>query len=68
MVCVERLPFKVAREAGRATNDFKFFMNEWFDEKKAKIESDDKTTLKPSSRADLMGILIASNIIYSHSS
>jgi len=62
-ICVEMLPFKAAREAGRETNNFRFFMNEWFEEKKAKIESDDKTTLKPSSRADLMGILIASNII-----
>jgi len=33
-------------------------MNEWFEEKKAKIELDNKTVLKPSSRADLMGILV----------
>ena len=38
-------------------------MNEWFEEKKAKIELDNKTTLGPSSEADLMGILITSNII-----
>ena len=60
---VEMLPFKGPREAGRAANNFRLFMNEWFEEKKTKIESDDKTTLKPSSRADLMGILIASNNI-----
>ena len=58
------LPFKVAQEAGRAANHFKFFMNEWFEEKKAKVELDNKTALKPSSRADLMGTLITSNIIW----
>jgi len=57
------LPSKAAKEAGRAARNFRFFLNEWFEEKKAKIELDDKTTLKPSSRADLMGILVTSNIV-----
>ena len=57
------LPFKALREAGGAASNFRFFMNEWFEEKKAKIELDNKTALKPSSRTDLMGILIASNIV-----
>jgi len=60
---VEMLPFKAAREAGRAANNFRFFMNEWFEEKRAKIELDDKTTLNPSSRADLMGIITDPNIV-----
>jgi len=55
------LPFKALREAGGAANGFRFFMNEWFEERKAKIELDNKTALKPS-RADLMGILITYNI------
>ena len=38
-------------------------MNEWFEERKTKIELDNKTALKPSSTADLMGILITSNIV-----
>ena len=59
----EMLPFKALREAGEAANGFRFFMNEWFEEKKAKIELDNKTALKPS-REDLMGILITSNIVY----
>ena len=57
-ICVEMLPFKALREAGEAANHFRLFMNEWFEEKKAKIELDNKTALKPSSRADLMGILV----------
>jgi len=56
------LPFKTSREAGRAAKKFRLFMNEWFEEKKAKIELDNKTASGPSSRADLMGIFI-SNII-----
>ena len=63
-ICVEMLPFKAPREAGEAANNFRSFMNEWFEEKKAKIELDNKTGIKPSSRADLMGILIASNNNY----
>ena len=59
---VEMLPFKALREAGGAVNGFRFFMNEWFEEKKAKIELDNKTALKPSG-ADLMGILIIISII-----
>jgi len=58
------LPFKTLREAGGAANSFRFFMNEWLEEKKARIELDNKTTLGPSSRADLMGILIIPNIIW----
>ena len=57
------LPFKALREAGGAASNFRFFMNEWFEEKKAKIELDNKTALKPSSRTDLMGILIIFNIV-----
>ena len=38
-------------------------MNEWFEEKKAKIELDNKAALGPSSGGDLMGILITSNIV-----
>jgi len=60
-VCVELLPFRATREAGRAVNNFRSFMNEWFEEKKAKVEMDNKTSLKPPSGADLMGILISSN-------
>jgi len=56
------LPFKTLREAGGAANNFRFFMNEWFEEKKAKIELDNKTTLGPSSEGDLMGILIIFSI------
>jgi len=56
------LPSKAAQEAGRAVKKFRLLLNEWFEEKKSKIEMDDKTTLKASSRADLMGILITSNI------
>jgi len=52
------LPFRASREAGRAANNFRLFVNEWFEEKEGKIELDDKTTLKPSSRVDLMGIFI----------
>ena len=62
-ICAEMLPFKASREAGGAVNSFKFFMNEWFEEKKAKVELDNKTGLRPSSKADLMGILITCNII-----
>ena len=58
---VEMLPFKAVREAGEAANAFRFFMNEWFEEKKSKIELDNKTALKPP-RADLMGIPITYNI------
>jgi len=58
------LPFKAAQEAGRAVNNFRLLTNEWFEEKKAKIELDNKTALKPSSKADLMGTLITSNIIW----
>jgi len=54
------LPFKALREAGWAVNGFRLFINEWFEEKKAKVELDNKTALKPS-KADLMGILITSN-------
>jgi len=57
------LPFKALREAGGAASNFKFFMNEWVEERKTKIELDNKTALKPSSTADLMGILITSNIV-----
>jgi len=57
------LPFKTLQETGGAANNFRFFMNEWFEEKKTKIELDNKTTLGPSSRADLMGILIIFNIV-----
>ena len=63
-ICVEMLPFKAPREAGEAANNFRSFMNEWFEEKKAQIELDNKTALKPSSRADLMGTLITSNNYY----
>ena len=52
------LPFKTLREAGGAANSFRFFMNEWLEEKKAKIELDNKTGPRPSSRTDLMGIHI----------
>ena len=58
------LPFKALREAGGASKNFRFFMNEWFEEKKARIELDNKAALGPSSEADLMGILITSNIIW----
>jgi len=61
--CVEMLPFKALREAGGAARNFRFFMNEWFEERKAKIELDNKTALKPFSTADLMGILITSDIV-----
>ena len=54
------LPFKALREAGWAVNGFRLFINEWFEEKKAKIELDNKTAIKPS-KTDLMGILITSN-------
>ena len=60
---LEMLPVKTLREAGGAANSFRFFMNEWFEERKAKIELDNKTTLGPSSGGDLMGILITSNIV-----
>jgi len=59
------LPFKASQEAGRAGNNFRSFMNEWFEEKKAKIEMDNEATLKAPSRADLMGILIASILLSS---
>jgi len=52
------LPFKTSQEAGGAARNFRLFINEWFEEKKAKIELDDKTTPGPSSRADLMGIFV----------
>ena len=57
------LPFNALREAGGAASNFRLFMNEWFEERKAKIELDNKTVLKPSSTVDLMGILINSNIV-----
>ena len=61
-ICIEILPFKALREAGGAVNGFRIFTDRWFEEKKAKIELDNKTALKPSSTtADLMGILITSN-------
>ena len=61
-ICVERLPFKASQEAGRAVDRFRFFMNEWFEEKKSKIELDNKTGPRPF-KADLMGILITCNIV-----
>ena len=61
-ICIEILPFKALREAGWAVNGFRLFIDEWFEEKKAKIELDNKAALKPS-KADLMGILITSNIV-----
>ncbi|PUU77680.1 cytochrome P450 [Tuber borchii] len=57
---LEMLPFKALREAGGAANGFRFFMNEWFEEKKAKIELDNKTALNPS-REDLMESLVRSS-------
>ena len=56
------LPFKALREAGWAVNGFRLFIDEWFEEKKAKIELDNKTAIKPS-KTDLMGILITYNIV-----
>ncbi|PUU77683.1 cytochrome P450 [Tuber borchii] len=56
---LEMLPFKALREAGGAANNFRFFVNEWFEEKKTKIELDNKTTLGPSSKADLMVPLLS---------
>ena len=61
-ICLEMLPFKALREAGWAVNGFRLFINEWFEEKKAKIELDNKTAIKPS-KTDLMGILITYNIV-----
>ncbi|KAG0134365.1 cytochrome P450 [Tuber indicum] len=58
---LEMLPFKASREAGGAANRFRFFTNEWFEEKKAKVELDNKTTLKSSSRVDLMESLVRSS-------
>ncbi|PUU77687.1 cytochrome P450 [Tuber borchii] len=58
---LEMLPFKALREAGGAANNFRFFMNEWFEERKTKIELDNKTTLGPSSKADLMESLVRSS-------
>ncbi|PUU75206.1 hypothetical protein B9Z19DRAFT_1067602 [Tuber borchii] len=46
------LPFKALREAGGAARNFRFFINEGFEEKKAKIELENKAALTPSSRAD----------------
>ncbi|PUU77682.1 cytochrome P450 [Tuber borchii] len=58
---LEMLPFKTLREAGGAARNFRFFMNEWFEERKTKIELDNKTTLGPSSKADLMESLVRSS-------
>ncbi|PUU83806.1 cytochrome P450 [Tuber borchii] len=58
---LEMLPFKALREAGGAASNFRFFMNEWFEERKAKIELDNKTALKPPSTADLMESLVRSS-------
>ena len=57
-ICLEILPFRASREAGGAAKGFRLFINEWFEEKKAKIELDNKTGPRPSSRTDLMGIHI----------
>ncbi|KAG0636167.1 cytochrome P450 [Tuber brumale] len=57
---VKMIPFKASREAGGAANKFRFFANEWFEEKKVKVELDNKTALK-SSRVDLMESLVRSS-------
>ena len=52
------LQFKTSREAGGAARNFRLFINEWFEEKKAKIELNDKAAPGSSSRTDLMGIFV----------
>ncbi|PUU77675.1 cytochrome P450 [Tuber borchii] len=59
-VLIENFKWTLIAPTGGAANGFRFFMNEWFEEKKAKIELDNKTAVKPS-REDLMGSLVRSS-------